>query len=68
MLTDPRQMTYQAHRKWMREMWAIADAEDWCARKVLTPGDYKPVDEVVIMPVDPDPATLHPRDDTDETH
>lgn len=43
-LPDPKQDAYQAYRKWHREQWAISDAEDWCVRKEVTPGTYKPLE------------------------
>lgn len=38
-----KQAAYEAARKLRREQWAISDAEDFCARKEVEPGTYKPL-------------------------
>jgi hypothetical protein len=37
-----KQAAYEAYRRWYRECWELADAEDWCVRKGVQPGNYKP--------------------------
>ena len=38
-----KQAAYEAARRERREQWAISDAEDFCARKEVEPGTYKPL-------------------------
>ena len=38
-----KQLAYEIARRERREQWAIADAEDFCARKEVEPGTYKPL-------------------------
>lgn len=38
-----KQAAYEAARKLRREQWAQSDEEDWCARKEVEPGTYKPL-------------------------
>lgn len=41
---DERQAAYAARRRWYTEAWFTADAEDFCARKEVEPGTYKPLE------------------------
>ena len=38
-----KQKVYEAARALRREQWAISEAEDWCVRKEVEPGTYKPL-------------------------
>lgn len=38
-----KQMKYAEYRRIYAQQWEISDEEDWCARKEVTPGTYKPI-------------------------
>ncbi len=38
-----KQLAYEVARRERREQWAISDAEDFCVRKEVEPGTYKPL-------------------------
>lgn len=42
-MSDDKQAAYAAYRQWHHDQWYRAEEEDFCARKELTPGTYKPL-------------------------
>ena len=42
-LPSDKQQAYEEARRLRREQWAQSDEEDWCARKEVEPGTYKPI-------------------------